>query len=94
MPPNFPKMEDYYSAKTARNLPKLRESCAPQHRNFLVGLHGRTSVVTTRMAALVHLRRYSILDAMIEIGRTSATDRGIMRIARRHRHSFEFLLSH
>ena len=26
------------SAKTARNLPKLRESCAPQHRNFLVGL--------------------------------------------------------
>jgi len=35
--PDFPKMEDYYffiRAKTARNLRKLRESCAPQHRNF------------------------------------------------------------
>jgi len=30
-------MEDY-RAITARNHPKLRESCAPQHRNFLVGL--------------------------------------------------------
>jgi len=55
-PLNFPKMEDY-CAKTAQNLPKLWESCAPwqklhgcaktrklrksctpQYRNFLVGL--------------------------------------------------------
>jgi len=38
LPPNFPKMEDYQRQNSPK-WAKLRESCTPQHHNFLVGLN-------------------------------------------------------
>jgi len=54
-PPISPKWK-IISAKTAQNLPKLRESCAlwqklrgcaPQNRNFLVGLNSSRVIMLT-----------------------------------------------